>query len=152
MKFLSEDPTNLKNGDPNLYRYVRNKPLIATDPGGEHFERATSEQPGDQILDALSEITRTFDEWEKRNLAQSDRYFHCLMSCRVAKAGPLGKDLASVLGIGREFIQVWKDGVFECVLDMKANQTGLDAASSGQSCERSCYGYKMNRLIMPVAL
>jgi RHS repeat-associated protein len=34
-RFLSEDPLGLAAGDANLYRYVRNDPLNATDPTGQ---------------------------------------------------------------------------------------------------------------------
>lgn len=33
-RFLSEDPIGFESGDLNLYRYVGNMPLIATDPTG----------------------------------------------------------------------------------------------------------------------
>ena len=32
--FLSRDPIGFEGGDANLYRYVRGKPLVATDPSG----------------------------------------------------------------------------------------------------------------------
>ena len=34
-RFMSEDPTGFDAGDPNLYRYVNNAPLDATDPTGK---------------------------------------------------------------------------------------------------------------------
>ncbi|MHB9050224.1 MAG: RHS repeat-associated core domain-containing protein, partial [Pirellulales bacterium] len=33
-KFMSEDPIDFAGGDQNLYRYVRNSPLLYTDPSG----------------------------------------------------------------------------------------------------------------------
>jgi RHS repeat-associated protein len=34
-RFVSQDPIGFSAGDPNLYRYVHNSPLTATDPMGE---------------------------------------------------------------------------------------------------------------------
>jgi RHS repeat-associated protein len=33
-QLISEDPIGFAGGDPNLYRYVRNNPVVATDPSG----------------------------------------------------------------------------------------------------------------------
>ncbi len=42
-KFISEDPTSFASGDVNLYRYVKNSPINATDPTG--LQRATTIAP-----------------------------------------------------------------------------------------------------------
>ena len=36
-RFISEDPAGFAAGDPNLYRYVGNDPVNATDPSGKFF-------------------------------------------------------------------------------------------------------------------
>ncbi len=38
-RFLSQDPSGFDGGDPNLYRYVGNSPLNATDPTGQFKQR-----------------------------------------------------------------------------------------------------------------
>lgn len=149
-KFLSEDPLGLHGGDDNLYRYVNSAPLRVVDPEGLYFERPKSDSDWVQLYDAWTEIQRTRREWDQRQLAKSDLYFHCLINCRAAKAGQVGAELVKMLGDARELFQLPKDGILACKADLKANQAGLEAAKSNQSCEQSCYGYKQNRLIQPV--
>ena len=47
-RFLSEDPIGFFSGDVNRFRYVRNRPLVATDPSG------LAETAGATFLDAIN--------------------------------------------------------------------------------------------------
>jgi hypothetical protein len=40
-RWITQDPLGFVAGDTNLYRYVTNKPLIATDPNGTQIRRGT---------------------------------------------------------------------------------------------------------------
>ena len=49
-RFVSEDPSRFAAGDSNLYRYVFNGPLSATDPTGEVFTGALLSSFGSRLL------------------------------------------------------------------------------------------------------
>ncbi len=56
-RFLSEDPIGFAGGDLNLYRYVRNRPLSATDPLGlsESTESGILQVPSQLAKEAICE-------------------------------------------------------------------------------------------------
>ncbi len=70
-RFISEDPLGFRAGDVNLYRYVTNRPTIATDPLGlwrkEDHERLTREVAkacglSEDDADVVAEASRGVDE------------------------------------------------------------------------------------------
>uniref|UniRef100_UPI0032201F2F RHS repeat-associated core domain-containing protein n=1 Tax=Thermogutta sp. TaxID=1962930 RepID=UPI0032201F2F len=50
-RWLSEDPIGFNGGDGNLYRYVKNRPIMSTDPSGKGDEH--SSDPNTTFLDAI---------------------------------------------------------------------------------------------------
>jgi len=50
-RWLSEDPIGFAGGDGNLYRYVKNSPIVSTDPSGKGDEH--SSDPNTTFLDAI---------------------------------------------------------------------------------------------------
>jgi RHS repeat-associated protein len=69
-RFISEDPIGFRGGDVNLYAYVGNTPLIATDPSGlwapwfhRQMTRGAAKNCGmaDADADALADATRAQD-------------------------------------------------------------------------------------------
>lgn len=55
-RFISKDPKGLAAGDPNLYRYVANRPTFATDPTGEWFYVWLMQMLRGFALEAIEEI------------------------------------------------------------------------------------------------
>ena len=146
-RFLSEDPIGLASGDPNPYRYAKNNPTNYVDPTGLYFERPQQSGYGDQFIEGTQEFYNTYIEMITRRLKDSDKYFHCLASCRASKAGRGGRDAAAFLGLFREVYQLPTDGTQACFEDIEANRIGRNAALSNQSCSQSCHGFGRNRLI-----
>jgi RHS repeat-associated protein len=70
-RFLSEDPLGLIGDDVNLYRYVRNRPLLAVDPSGLLPFNETSVGRGTYGDDQLAMITQLRDRAENLYLDAS---------------------------------------------------------------------------------
>jgi len=94
-RFISQDPIGFAAGDANLYRYVGNKPTMATDPSGLWEEPSKSQQPfylfpwsefpghvpGDGVVNGLliegpdGEGQRAFQSWVVNDPARARRFF-----------------------------------------------------------------------------
>jgi hypothetical protein len=92
---MSLDPIGFAAGDTNLYRYVGNKPTMATDPSGLWEEPSKSQQPfylfpwsefpghvpGDGVVNGLliegpdGEGQRAFQSWVVNDPARARRFF-----------------------------------------------------------------------------
>ena len=85
-RFVALDPTGFGAGDVNLYRYVANGPLNATDPTGlqqqvpmppppSHLDPVTENELMKKNYDEMKEFERTYKAQRKINAEKADRYF-----------------------------------------------------------------------------
>ncbi|TAG67879.1 MAG: hypothetical protein EAZ25_05665 [Oscillatoriales cyanobacterium] len=106
-RFIGEDPISFAGGDKNLYRYVGNSPLNATDPTGLQLSPFAPSigsgvdfsLTGSQGRGALGIFIRNFQDMKK---VGADKYFHCKANCEAAQLGPEGEFVAKFISDTRE--------------------------------------------------
>jgi RHS repeat-associated protein len=67
-RFLSEDPIEFFAGDPNLYRYVGNEPVMGTDPTGLRRDLPRQCKPGETCAELAAKRAAFAAEFAKRLL------------------------------------------------------------------------------------
>ena len=155
-RFGSRDPiaVSMWGGDPNVYRYARNCPILAVDPRGLQ----SSPSPSDNLATAWgtraslkdvlgcdygaakSAYDTAWKETDPTNFsnklrqdtdAEKDALLHCIASCELAR--DVGPTKALVAGYAYE----GATGDYS-EMDYKNNKVGTDLSSGAGSCGDSC--------------
>ncbi|MCW5725040.1 MAG: hypothetical protein KIS81_08775 [Maricaulaceae bacterium] len=113
----------------NLYAYVGNNPLNATDPSGmceagtpncpepgqrqkEYEESQRQEQnqnPISQVVSAVSDFIANYNTMVEHNFIGADKYYHCAANCEAAQRGEIGESVANVISDAREVSDVMRE-------------------------------------------
>ncbi|TAF58198.1 MAG: DUF4114 domain-containing protein [Oscillatoriales cyanobacterium] len=113
-RFIGEDPISFAAGDKNLYRYVGNSPVNATDPTGLQLSPVMPSigsgvdftLTGAQGRAALGIFIRNFQDMKR---VGGDKYFHCKANCEAAQLGPEGEFAAKFISNARENTDFFKN-------------------------------------------
>lgn len=148
-RWTSRDPILFASGQSNLYAYIDNDPLNATDrsglkpcPLGEAFAQACAVGP----LDAWSakDIADDANFWAKKHFPSkdgvehpsNDPFRHCIASCNLARE--LGEDQAEEVGDTHEICV--PNTPESTSMDLNNNRTGRSLADGDGSCVQQCLG------------
>lgn len=167
-RFVQADPVGYEQG-LNLYAYVANDPVNATDPEGRQTVPGTSgmtledwrrageavreavgqaADAGGDVVGGVADFIQNYRSMREANVIGADKYFHCRANCEAASRGPAGEATARIISDGRELVdQATGDTAQQSRADQQANEQGRSgAAQNPQQCEATCSSLRPSAL------
>ncbi len=141
-RWLSRDPIG-EAGGINLYWYVANNPVNASDPLGLWTSGSGNhENFDDDNGSALDDFLDQYNKMREANWKNSDKYFRCMANCEAAKKGHSKgvKQLSEARELFDEHVK--GDSKKNCDADREANDHGREAGENGEDCKSACDQYR----------